>query len=185
MTYTRRGTPLTKSCEICKVVFERPYKMTLPLWEARRFCSQRCNAAWKKEVGLLSKAGKVGSTKRWSNPEEKTRARERAIGNSFALGYKHTDKAKHSMSLNKKNEKHPLWKENNASYSAFHKWLVKNYGSANKCENPTCQQLPSDRFEYALLHFREYTHDRTAYKMLCRPCHASYDSALNKLNVKL
>ena len=82
-------------------------------------------------------------------------------------------------------QKHWGWKGDKASYSAIHKWLVSNYGIANKCENIHCQQLPSDRYEYALITGSTHTHNREAYKMLCRPCHGSYDSRLNKLNVRL
>ena len=30
------------------------------------------------------------------------------------------------------------WKKNTNNYSTIHSWLVKNFGKANKCENPKC-----------------------------------------------
>lgn len=106
------------------------------------------------------------------------------IGNQHAVGYKHTDEAKLSISITHSNEKHWGWKGNGASYSAIHKWLKKNYGPAYKCENKTCLGK-SNIFQYALKHNYKYIHDRKSYVMLCVSCHKYYDSRLNKLNVRL
>ncbi len=129
-------------------------------------------------------AGKKAGEVYWSTQEAKDKVSARMMGKQYSLGYKHTDEAKKAMSLKKSGEKHFAWKADNASYSAVHKWLINNYGPADKCENLSCLQLPSIRFEYALIQ-ESHTHNRLAYKTLCIPCHRSYDSRLNKLNVKL
>lgn len=118
-------------------------------------------------------------------PWNKGKSNHVAIGNQYAKGYKHTDEAKKSMSINRSGDKHWDWKGDEASYSAIHKWLVKNYGFANKCESINCPKLFTIRYEYALLAGFTYIHDRSKFVMLCIPCHRSYDSRDNKLNVRL
>lgn len=168
MTYLKRGTPLTKNCEICGEKFERPYKMTLALWEKRRFCSQKCNGT--------SKIGKPSPGKpRVFTKAEKLEVSKRMKGNQFAKGYSHTDQAKKAMSEKRKGSLHPRWKGHHASYSAFHKWLVKNFGPASRCENKLCNSGVTD-FEYAKLSGKRHAHKRENYIQLCTTCHASYDT---------
>ena len=71
-------------------------------------------------------------------------------------------------------EKHYLWKGKEASYFAFHDWLRRHHGKANKCESPSCRGK-SKRFEYALLKGKEHGHSRENYWMLCKSCHVTYD----------
>ena len=63
----------------------------------------------------------------------------------------------------------------NTSYSAIHKYLVRNFGKANFCINIYCNHT-SIRFDYALIKGRKYTHDINDYIRLCRKCHLAYDS---------
>ena len=70
------------------------------------------------------------------------------------------------------------WKGKDASYFAFHMWLRKTYGPANKCEGKSKRRghrFPK-RFEYALIHGKEHDHKRENYKMLCCSCHRIYDN---------
>jgi hypothetical protein len=46
--------------------------------------------------------------------------------------------------------KNPQWKGDDVGYSGLHKWLRKNYGSADRCENPNCEGK-SKKYVYALL----------------------------------
>lgn len=71
-------------------------------------------------------------------------------------------------------DKHHAWKGDNASYYAIHIWLKNNYGKANKCDNSSCISK-SKRFEWALIKFKEHSHNRDNYRMLCKPCHTRYD----------
>ncbi len=177
MIYTKRILTMYKKCILCNSLIKKPYKMTINNWEKRKFCSQKCNG--------LSKKGKDVGFKKGNTPWNKNKKCDYLLGNSNALGYKHTEEEREKMSIKKKNEKHPGWKGNKASYSAIHKWLIKNYGRANKCENINCLKISSKRYEYALLANKSYDHNRNFYKTLCVPCHRSYDSRLNKLNVQL
>jgi hypothetical protein len=73
-----------------------------------------------------------------------------------------------------KKSRHGLWKDDEASYSAVHTWLIKNYGKADLCEEKTCKGK-SKNFEWALIHGKEYTHNRKNFRKLCKSCHRKYD----------
>jgi len=176
MTYERRNKTMFKICLVCDSLFERPYKMTLSNWEKQQFCSQKCNG-----LNRLGKP-KVGRSRSFSQ-EEKKLVSERMLGNQHAKGYKHTAEAKNRMSVNRSGVKHWAWKEDAASYSAFHKWLVKNFGSADSCQNKRCPQT-SKLFDYALISSYQHSHKRESYLTLCRQCHMSYDFS-NRIRVEL
>lgn len=67
----------------------------------------------------------------------------------------------------------------NGGYHAVHKWLYKNYGKANKCENPFCEKT-SNIFQWAKLKEKEYKHDRENFIQLCVLCHRRYDDTIER-----
>lgn len=69
---------------------------------------------------------------------------------------------------------HPNWKGDKATRKAFHTWLQRNFGKANKCENPKCLG-ESKCFAWANLNNHKYSHKRKDYKMLCKICHQIMD----------
>ena len=71
-------------------------------------------------------------------------------------------------------ESHPRWAGDKAKYSAYHEWLRRTYGRANKCENLLCSKK-SNNYHWALLKGREHSHKRANYCMLCVSCHKLYD----------
>ena len=67
---------------------------------------------------------------------------------------------------------HPSWwKGDDAGYRALHTYVNKHYPKNKVCEE--CKQ--DGRTDYALIHGREYSRDRTDYRELCRVCHTTYD----------
>ncbi|KKK75340.1 hypothetical protein LCGC14_2874680 [marine sediment metagenome] len=64
-------------------------------------------------------------------------------------------------------------------YHAIHKWLIKHYGKANKCQNPLCDKT-RNKFHYALLKNKKHEHTKTNYIMLCTRCHFNYDITIEK-----
>lgn len=60
------------------------------------------------------------------------------------------------------------------TYGTIHIWLIKNFGKANKCENPKCD-FNSKTFDYALIKGKTYKRKRENFIMLCRSCHKKYD----------
>ena len=59
-------------------------------------------------------------------------------------------------------------------YQKIHKWLIKIFGKAYRCESPTCKKI-SNHFEWALIKGKSYEFRRDNYFMLCRSCHMKYD----------
>jgi len=64
-------------------------------------------------------------------------------------------------------------------YQAIHKWLKKNFGKPNKCQNPLCDKT-RDKFHYALLKNKKHEHKRENYIMLCTKCHFNYDVTIER-----
>jgi hypothetical protein len=105
------------------------------------------------------------------------------IGKTIARGFRFSEEQRARLSELKSNEKHPHWKADAASYSAIHKWLVRNYGRANKCDNKACAKT-NKCFEYALKNKLSHSHNRDNYLTLCAKCHRSYDTH-NKVRIEL
>lgn len=61
----------------------------------------------------------------------------------------------------------------NGEYRSIHSWIQRHYGKAFLCENEC--GTTTTKFQYALLHGKEHSRDRSNYKMLCSKCHHSYD----------
>lgn len=86
------------------------------------------------------------------------------------------------------NENSRSWKGEKAGYFAFHEWIRKYYGRANKCEKPNCKYPRTNKrgqtiykpksFQWALIHGKEHGHIRENYMMLCASCHKKYDMNL-------
>lgn len=76
-----------------------------------------------------------------------------------------------------KNEKHPLWKGSEASYSAIHQWVSRNYGTEKDCEN--CHSTIEKRYEWANIS-GDYKRERKDWKRLCAKCHHAMDDITNK-----
>ena len=67
------------------------------------------------------------------------------------------------------------------TYNTVHWWIRRNFGSANKCENPKCLG-ESNIFEWALLKGKIHERNIKNYWQLCRKCHFSYDLKDNQKN---
>ena len=59
-------------------------------------------------------------------------------------------------------------------YRQLHKWLRRNYGSANHCQNIDCPHK-SKYFDWAKLPECRYEHNIENYIQLCRKCHKLMD----------
>lgn len=60
-------------------------------------------------------------------------------------------------------------------YSAVHRWIRKNYGIANRCENLYCSGK-SIVFEWSLIKGKKIERKRENYWRLCKNCHNLYDN---------
>lgn len=83
-------------------------------------------------------------------------------------------------------DKNSNWKGDNASYSAFHMYLRKNYGNPLICES--CMKIGAKglagrwNIDWALKIGFEHDHKRENYLQLCRSCHMKYDMTDEKRN---
>ena len=68
-------------------------------------------------------------------------------------------------------ENNRLWKGDDASYSAIHHFLIRNFPKAKICDQ--CRE-PA-KTQYAVIHGRPYSRKREDYRELCPTCHAKYD----------
>lgn len=90
-----------------------------------------------------------------------------------------------SLSLNHadfREEKHPEWKGDKASYAAKHMWIRNKYGKAIICQNPNCTYKNPKRYEWANIS-KEYKRNKNDYIQLCPSCHRKWD--MGKLIIKI
>lgn len=81
------------------------------------------------------------------------------------------------MRLSQLGEKSNNWKGNNASISAIHGWLDRNFEKPKKCEH--CKKR---RFIEWSNNDHKYRRKREDYEPLCRPCHRGIkDKLMRKL----
>jgi len=72
----------------------------------------------------------------------------------------------------KKNEKHPGWKDDEVGYSGIHKWIVRNFGKADHCED--CGKIDCNRYEWASID-HSYKRNIKYWTQLCKKCHTKLD----------
>jgi len=65
------------------------------------------------------------------------------------------------------------------NYSSIHHWLYKYYGKANHCDNPNCKHI-CNKFEWAVIHEKDYDYNIENFKQLCTSCHQKYDNQFDK-----
>jgi transposase len=58
-------------------------------------------------------------------------------------------------------------------YAKVHQWLVRNYGQSDDCEK--CGGEKSKKYNWALIHGKEYEKVRNNFMKLCVACHRAYD----------
>lgn len=73
--------------------------------------------------------------------------------------------------VQKHGEGHYLWVGQKASYSTIHKWLVKKYGRAQRCQDCGKTKGIIDWANISKRYFR----DRNDFRQLCRKCHIAFD----------
>src|ERR1043166_9964665 len=74
-------------------------------------------------------------------------------------------------------EKHHHWKGDDVGYEAIHRWLLLEFGKADRCENPNCVyprpgfngkiMLRPRMFQYAKIKDKKYERKRENFMMLC------------------
>jgi hypothetical protein len=94
--------------------------------------------------------------------------------NKGLKGFKHKGSFKKGFDPNriaKKGSERYNWKGEDAGYSSKHKWIVREYGRATKCEH--CGKT-GGLIDWANVS-KQYQRSREDYKQLCRKCHIAFD----------
>ena len=97
------------------------------------------------------------------------------------LGVRRSEEAKKNISEAKKGSKNGTWKGDEVSYSGLHRWIRRNLGKANRCDNPKCvyprlsalgkMMLAPKRFHWANKSGK-YLRDISDWWQLCQSCNA-------------
>jgi hypothetical protein len=98
-------------------------------------------------------------------------------------GKPHTDEHKRKISESKKgkynynirNEKHPLWKGEEASIVAIHTWVRLRKHKPEACE--MCNNFEPKHLSNVT---GEYKRDVNDFQWLCRSCHMMYDNQIRE-----
>lgn len=93
---------------------------------------------------------------------------------AYRLGVRLPKEHRANISAALSNEKNPIWKGDNASYSAVHQWVALKLGKPNLCAH--CGATEAPRFEWANKS-HEYKRDLGDWMRLCASCHRRYDWA--------
>lgn len=105
----------------------------------------------------------------------------RNLGRYCKKGNKLSKETKIRMGERQIGEKNHRWSGEMVGYKGIHKWLIINFGKANKCENPECSCKEPEKFEWSLINGMEYERKRDNFWMLCTSCHKTYDGIINNI----
>ena len=89
-------------------------------------------------------------------------------------GWHVTEETRKKMREAQAGENNHNWRGNDIGYWGIHRWLIKTFGKANKCENINCSKLGRE-IQWALLKGKSHQRKRENYIMLCEKCHKKYD----------
>jgi hypothetical protein len=150
---TNTSEKLSKQCKSCGKTFYKPTNLSMKNWTERSvFCSRACinkgRVSFRKGKPLgydVWNKGKKGLQVAWN-------------------------KGIHYEQL--ANDKHPLWKGDDATLIAKHNWVVRRLGRPKKCEH--CGTTEDRMYHWANIS-GEYKRDLSDWKRLCVPCHKRYD----------
>lgn len=114
--------------------------------------------------------------------ETRGKMRLAQLGNQNWLNRHHSQETRDKISLNftgrgnpmygRTCEKHPQWKEDNASYSAIHMHVRKYHPQPKSCMDCNTATMKLDLACVTGICDRDFKN----YRYLCRPCHAKIDN---------
>lgn len=163
---------LTKPClNNCGKIIYKQINRSLKDWNNRtKYCSRKCGYEH------------FPYTKSWREKQSKSH-----------LGHRPSKETLLKKSLAQQGKKGSNWKGDDVGYCGIHTWLRKNFGKANRCENPKCHypRMGAKKwlekpygYEWALKKGKEYKRKRNHFIQLCTSCHRKQDSNKNKSRSK-
>lgn len=103
-----------------------------------------------------------------------TEESKRKIGDA-SRGKKHTKEWIKQASMDKLNQKNPMWKGKNAKLPAIHIWILKRKPKPKICVG--CRKSPPKDLANIS---QKYKRDIKDFEWLCRKCHMKKDGRLEK-----
>ena len=119
----------------------------------------------RPDVVLRNKSDKQRQAVKLSHQEGKREGVYKKIGQAVSLSL-----------IGKTGEMARRWLGDNAGYHAVHKWIYKEFGKANCCEN--CGIVHKKKYHWANLSGK-YTREKDDWKQMCGSCHKKYDLSNN------
>lgn len=84
------------------------------------------------------------------------------------------------MSIDRMNEKNPVWKGIHAGKQSIHGWIERKLGMPKYCEH--CKTTKAKTYDWSNKDHK-YSRRFTDWQRLCRSCHLKYDYKFNKRNI--
>lgn len=83
---------------------------------------------------------------------------------------------------------HPNWKGDAVGYGGLHRWVTKNLGRPQFCEECKKTSVPKNTKEYGKIRYFQwanisgkYKRELSDWKRLCIPCHGKFDGKSNRM----
>lgn len=141
-------TTYERDCKVCGTHYKSQNKI---------YCSMKCrmqDRAW---------VDRMAETKRrlWASGHRQDISKFIKAGSDSTRGQP-----------GRKGPENPMWKDEGISYAGIHKWMYREFGRPQKCDE--CQDTVYHRYEWANISGR-YLRDRSDWIRLCVPCHRKRD----------
>jgi hypothetical protein len=154
---------ITKNCKICGKLFSKRETISKKNWEKSLYCSKEC----AKKCNVGRKCPWAGKNLPWE------------VWNKGKKGVQVAwNKGIHYEQL--MNNKHPLWKGNQASDTAKHEWVRRRLGRPSHCVFCGLND-PNRKYQWSNISGK-YLRDINDYQRLCIPCHKKFDLERIKKN---
>lgn len=136
---------------------------------------QKMSLASREKMRLA----KLGVKRGPFTEEHKQKIREAQLGEkAYWFGKKQSEESNQKRSQNAPKlhgEDNPNWRGDLIKVPGIHTWLERIYGKPHRCDNPNCNYKKTIRWDWALIHGKEYERKRKNFLRLCRSCHIKYD----------
>ena len=173
-----------KQCLYCKRTFTKQSWESYKRWDSRTFCSQNCYRLGLTPEMRVQMAENARRNIAKESPEKRAERMVRVIESRNRNGRWLPPR------LGKVGPLDPVWKGEDATYNAKHRWIHKHWEKTGQCEQCGAQPLPrpGTRLKMATQWANlsgEYHRDRADWQELCVSCHRKLDYArINILPLK-
>jgi len=175
------------NCTVCGDTYEKPLHMSRLQFKERKYCSQACYRSTRRSGDYTELPTTKdclyckGEYNKHANYSFRQWKQSKYCSQSCAMKYKTQVLGVGSSTAFVKgenlNEKHPLWKGEDAHIKAKHSWVKRHKGKAQQCS--VCEKTN----EYHTIDWANIDHNYRRvledYVPMCRSCHRHYDILFN------